>query len=157
VQGVLYGIKPAVTAIYRIGKRALQGPLHWVIAVAALLAIAVGKIGFPYIVLCAAVVGLVAGRIKPELFSESDDHSPGSGGERHVSVIDDDTPTPEHARFNVRRLLTLSLIALGLWVLLMAALSILFGWQSTLTQMGWFFTKAALVTFGGAYAVLRTG
>jgi chromate transporter len=69
-------------------------------------------------------------------------------------VIDDDTPAPEHARFSWGRLLGLLLVGAALWLLPMGVLMATFGWQGTLTQMGWFFTKAALLTFGGAYAVL---
>jgi chromate transporter len=71
-----------------------------------------------------------------------------------AALIDDDTPTPEHARFNKRRLLGIAFIGLALWLLPMAFLFAQFGWSGTLTQMGWFFSKAALLTFGGAYAVL---
>ncbi|MDP3288613.1 MAG: chromate transporter, partial [Methyloversatilis sp.] len=69
-------------------------------------------------------------------------------------LIDDDTPTPEHARFRWARLARVVVIGALLWVIPMALLTMFFGWSHTLTQMAWFFTKAALLTFGGAYAVL---
>jgi chromate transporter len=69
-------------------------------------------------------------------------------------VIGDTTPTPPHARFKKSRLLQVLLAGLALWLLPMAALVAWQGWQGTLTQMAWFFSKAALMTFGGAYAVL---
>ena len=69
-------------------------------------------------------------------------------------MIDDNTPSPEHARFKRSRLLWVLSAGALLWALPMAVLWLSQGWQHTLTQMGWFFTKAALLTFGGAYAVL---
>ncbi len=68
--------------------------------------------------------------------------------------MDDDTPTPPHALFKVSRLVAVLLAGAALWLLPMAALMLRYGWSGTLTQMGWFFTKAALLTFGGAYAGL---
>ncbi|MDX2507163.1 MAG: chromate transporter, partial [Gammaproteobacteria bacterium] len=67
---------------------------------------------------------------------------------------DDDTPVPEHARFKWSRLIVFARVGLFIWGAVMAMLATAYGWQGTLTQMGWFFTKAAFVTFGGAYAVL---
>ena len=69
-------------------------------------------------------------------------------------MIDDDTPTPPHARFSRSHLIKILTIGLGLWLLAMGVLIATQGLHGTLTQMGWFFTKAALLTFGGAYAVL---
>jgi chromate transporter len=70
------------------------------------------------------------------------------------ALIDDHTPVPEHARYRPRRLAAIALTGLGLWLAAMALLLAASGWEGTLTRMGWFFTKAALLTFGGAYAVL---
>jgi chromate transporter len=69
-------------------------------------------------------------------------------------VIDDGTPPPEHARFRWSRFARVVAVGALLWLVPMGALLVAFGWDHTLTQMGWFFTKAALLTFGGAYAVL---
>jgi len=69
-------------------------------------------------------------------------------------LIDDHTPTPEHARFSKKRLACVVLTGVLLWVEPMGLLTLTLGWANTFTQMGWFFTKAALMTFGGAYAVL---
>jgi chromate transporter len=71
-----------------------------------------------------------------------------------AAVIDDHTPTPEHARFRPGALARVLIVGIGLWLGLMAGLLTRYGVEGTLTQMGWFFTKAALLTFGGAYAVL---
>ena len=70
------------------------------------------------------------------------------------AIIDDHTPVPNYAKFNWGRLISFIVIGVGLWIGVMAFLYFKFGWENTLTQMGVFFSKAALVTFGGAYAVL---
>ncbi|PCR95636.1 chromate transporter [Pseudomonas fluorescens] len=157
VAGVFYGIKPAVTAIvlhaaHRIGSRALKNSWLWAIAGAAFVAIFAFNVPFPLIVLGAALIGYFGGRWAPQRFN----HGGHRGSEKTFgpALIDDDTPTPEHARFSLPRLLRLALVGALLWCLPMALLTALFGWGGTFTQMGWFFTKAALLTFGGAYAVL---
>ncbi|AXI61044.1 chromate transporter [Pseudomonas kribbensis] len=157
VAGVFYGIKPAVTAIvlhaaHRIGSRALKNGWLWVIAGAAFVAIFAFNVPFPLIVLGAAVIGYFGGRWAPQRFNNGGHR--GSEKSFGPALIDDDTPPPEHARFSLPRLLRLVLIGGLLWCLPMALLTALFGWDGTFTQMGWFFTKAALLTFGGAYAVL---
>jgi chromate transporter len=158
VAGLFYGIKPAVTAIvvqaaHRIGSRALKNNWLWAIAAASFVAIFALNLPFPLIVLGAAVIGYFGGRFSPEKFSIGGGH--GTAKQSYgPALIDDDTPTPEHARFRWPRLAMLAVIGAALWALPMGLLTALFGWEGTLTQMGWFFTKAALLTFGGAYAVL---
>jgi len=81
----------------------------------------------------------------------------GHGGAKKdygAALIDDETPTPEHARFSWKKLLKVALVGLGIWSAVMVALIGIYGWHGAFTQMAWFFTKAALMTFGGAYAVL---
>ena len=157
VAGILYGIKPAVTAIvlfaaYRIGSRALKNTVLWSIAAAAFVAIFVFELPFPWIILGAGIVGAVGGRLSPEKFVSGGHQS--AKAEFGPAIIDDHTPTPEHARFTWPRLLRVAVIGVGLWALVMAFLIAQVGMDSVLTKMGWFFTKAALLTFGGAYAVL---
>jgi chromate transporter len=158
VAGVLYGIKPAVTAIvvfaaYRIGSRALRNALLWAVAAAAFMAIFAFRVPFPWIVLAAGVIGLVGGRVAPDRFRAGGGH--GAGAKDYGSaVIGDDTPTPAHARFQLWRVVIVTTVGLALAVLPLGALAWSGGWSGTFTQMGWFFTKAALLTFGGAYAVL---
>ncbi|CAH0146260.1 Chromate transport protein [Pseudomonas sp. Bi123] len=157
VAGLFYGIKPAVTAIvvqaaHRIGSRALKNNWLWGIAAASFTAIFVFNVPFPLIVLGAAIIGYFGGRLAPERF-RTGGHSAAKKS-FGPALIDDDTPTPEHARFSSFKLLRLSLVGAVLWGLPMGVLTALFGWDGTLAQMGWFFTKAALLTFGGAYAVL---
>lgn len=158
VAGLFYGIKPAVTAIvvhaaHRIGSRALKNPWLWSIAGAAFIAIAGFDVPFPAIVVMAALIGFVGGRYSPNTFHAGGSH----GAAQHAygpALIDDHTPTPEHARFRWNRFLLVALMGALLWLLPMGLLATMYGVSHTLTQMAWFFTKAALLTFGGAYAVL---
>ncbi len=158
VSGLFYGIKPAVTAIvaqaaHRIGSRALKNNTLWAIAAASFIAIFALDVPFPIIVAGAACIGYVGGKFSPQSFK--------TGGAQHETdksygpaFIDDHTPTPDHALFSWIRLLKVLIIGLLLWLMPMALMTAHYGWDHTLTQMGWFFTKAALLTFGGAYAVL---
>jgi len=158
VEGILYGIKPAVTAIvvfaaYRIGSRALRNNVLRMMAVLAFIAIFALDIPFPYIVLAAGIIGYLGSRLSPEYFKAGAGH--GASQETYgPAIIDDDTPPPEHAKFKWSRFIVFLLIGLFIGGVAMVMLFNAYGWQGTLTQMGWFFTKAALVTFGGAYAVL---
>lgn len=170
VAGLFYGIKPAVAAIvlhavWRIGSRTLRHPakvpLLWAIAIASFVAIAWLKVPFPAVVLAAAAVGVAGGAWAPGQFAP--------GGAAHAApataaggaapavqdaLIGDHTPTPAHAQFRPARLALVAAAGALLWLLPMALLVAAQGWDGTLAQMGWFFTKAALLTFGGAYAVL---
>ncbi len=158
VAGIFYGIKPAVTALvvhaaHRIGGRALKNGWMWAIAAAAFVAIFALRVPFPFIVLAAAMVGYFGAKVAPQVFALGGGHGSAKAG-FGKALIDDDTPTPAHAVFKRSRLLTVLAVGLGLWLAAMAVLIATHGVQGTLTQMGWFFTKAALLTFGGAYAVL---
>ena len=159
VAGLFYGIKPAVTAIvlqatHRIGSRALKNGWLWSIAAAAFVAIFALNIPFPAIIAGAALIGYAGGRYTPDKFKLGGDGHGQSAKSFGPALIDDDTPTPLHARFRWLGLLKVALVGGLLWLLPMALLMACYGWNHTLTQMGWFFTKAALLTFGGAYAVL---
>ena len=162
VAGLFYGIKPAVAAIvlqavHRIGSKTLrqpaQAPLLWAVAGFSFVAIALLKIPFPWVVAAAALTGWLGARRWPAQFAPRGGHGRVVEVER-AALIDDHTPTPEHARFSRRRLGRVVAVGALLWLLPMALLAIWQGWQGTLAQMGWFFSKAALLTFGGAYAVL---
>ncbi len=158
VAGILYGIKPAVVAIvlhaaWRIGSRTLKGPVLWAIAALAFVAIFALSVPFPAIVAAAGIVGYVGGRVAPKAFAVGGGHAAG-GGPHARAVIDDDTPTPPHARFRGSRLAWIVGSCVLLWLFALAMLVASYGPGATLPRMGWFFTKAALLTFGGAYAVL---
>ena len=153
VEGILYGIKPAVTAIvlfaaYRIGSKALSNNVLKVLAVLAFIAIYKFEIPFPYIVLSAALIGYLGAQFSPSTFTTGSHH--GEGKDSYgPALIDDDTPVPEHAKFKWSRLITFLVVGVSIGLAVMGLLS-----DDTLRNMGEFFTKAALVTFGGAYAVL---
>ena len=162
VAGLFYGMKPAVAAIvlqavYRIGSKSLgnpiKAPVPWAVAAISFIAIAVLGIPFPWVVLGAALTGGLCATFAPGQFAIGGAHGTVQG--THApALIDDDTPTPAHARFKKSRLATVLLIGAVLWLLPMGALVAWQGWGGALSQMSWFFTKAALLTFGGAYAVL---
>ena len=162
VAGVLYGIKPAVVAIVlfaavRIGSRALKNKALWAIAAASFMAITLIGLPFPLIILAAAAIGYLGNRFAPNLFSDKNGHKASQKNQSKIlgkSVIDDDTPTPAHAHFGWRAFVKFLLIGLAIWLASMVTLTAVYGWQAVYTQMAWFFTKAALLTFGGAYAVL---
>ena len=158
IAGVMNGIKPAVVAIvlgaaWRIGSRTIRNWLLAAVAACAFVAIAVFKLPFPLIVLGAALAGWIGGRLRPALFQLGGAHA-AARASYGPALIDDDTPTPAHARFSWAGLVRVALIGCGIglagWLLLAA----LYGPASALAQMGWFFTKAAMMSFGGAYAVL---
>jgi chromate transporter len=158
VAGVFYGLKAAVVALvlhaaWRIGSRALKNRWLWGLAAAAFVAIFALEVPFPAIVLAAGLIGWAGSRWAPAAFTGA----AGPGAAKDLPgpfVIDDDTPTPDHARHSRSDLARVLGIGIGLWLVAMIVLLATVGWQATLTQMAWFFTKAALLTFGGAYAVL---
>jgi len=158
VAGVLYGIKPAVTAIvvfaaYRIGSRALKNEVLWSVAALAFIAIFVFDVPFPYIVLGAGLIGAAGGRWVPRKFAVGGGHR--AADKRFgPALIDDAAPAPDHAKFRWRTLLGFAMVGIVIWAGTLGVLVVYTGWQGALAQMGWFFTKAALLTFGGAYAVL---
>ena len=158
VAGVLYGIKPAVTALvlhaaWRIGSRTLRNAWIWAIAVAAFVAIFALQLPFPAIIIAAGLIGYVGGRMAPGKFAAGGGHA-GTKAGYGPAAIDDDTPPPAHARFRWTRLAAIVVVFVLLWAAALALPFLAYGWDGTLTQLGWFFTKAALLTFGGAYAVL---
>ena len=158
ITGLFYGIKPAVTAIvfqaaHRIGSRALKNKLLWGIAIASFVAIFAANVPFPAIVAVAALIGYIGGKRYPEKFTVGGGHSTSSKS-FGPELIDDQTPTPAHALFHWTRLTKVALAGTLLWATPIALLVTWFGIDGVFTQMGLFFTKAALLTFGGAYAVL---
>ncbi len=161
VAGVFAGIKPAVTAIvaqaaWRIGGRTLRNAWLIGIALAAFIAIFALQVPFPVIVLSAAAIGVIGGRLQPALFAATASH--GSVNAAHPPAkIDDNSPIPPRLQWRTRTALGYAAFGLALWLAMMGLLSAVGGAggiDSTLPQMGWFFTKAAFLTFGGAYAVL---
>lgn len=155
IAAVFYGLKPAVTAIVlaaviRIGRKALKNEVMWSIAALAFVAIYFFKIPFPIIVLGAGFIGLIGGRLSPAKFHVVSSHGDSSGG----SVLSDGQESAEHTRPSWSRALTVIAVCVVLWAAPTVVAGFVCGWQSTLFHEGVFFSKAAAVTFGGAYAVL---
>ena len=159
IAAIFFGIKPAVTAIVihaavRIGKRTIHNQaLKW-IALGSFLAIFVLNLAFPIIVLIAAAVGIWGGKRYPEYFQQSNSHGKAKDQHLGAAIIDDDTPTPLHAQFSYQKSILHSAVALTCWLIPIGILIGFYGWKTLYPQLAWFFTKAALLTFGGAYAVL---
>jgi chromate transporter len=158
IAGIFYGIKPAVVAVvlaaaHRIATRALRHPALWIVAAAAFCAIFFFDAPFPLIVIAAGLLGYLGGRVAPDVFATGAGHGAAKVA-YGPALIDDHSPLPPHARFSWPKLWAYSLGGMAMWAIAMGMLLALLGWQHTLTQMGWFFTKTALLTFGGAYAVL---
>ncbi len=168
VSGVLSGFKPVVVAIVveavlKIGGRALKRQTHFFIAAASFVAIYFLHVPFPLIVLAAGLIGLLGTRYAPKVFSaapnESKKANTGSEVELQMAaglafVIDDNAPPPAHTLPNRVRVLKILAVGLLLWALPFLALAAWRGRGSLHAQEYRFFTQAALVTFGGAYAVL---
>jgi chromate transporter len=154
VQGIFYGIKPAVVAIvlfaaWRIGTRSIKNRVLLGIAALAFIGIFFFKIDFPWIVLMAAMLGAIGGKLMPNKFKAGGGHG-ASNKDYGPALIDDDTPPPAHAQFTWEKLAVTTTIFVAIWAASMLALR----GQSSLTDIGVFFTKAAFLTIGGAYAVL---
>jgi chromate transporter len=155
IAAIFYGLKPAVTAIVlvaviRIGRKALKNEVMWALAALAFVAIYFFKVPFPAIVLGAGAVGFLGGLVWKNKFNFAAEHD----GAQKLSVISDEQESPPHTRPNFRRAILVSAICLVLWLAPTIIAGVLRGWNSTLFKEGLFFSKAAVVTFGGAYAVL---
>lgn len=158
IAAIFYGLKPAVLAIVafaviRIGKKALQNSFMWSIAAAAFIGIFFFKVPFPMIVLTAGIIGYLGGRLSDRMFSIADSHS-ATKNETASSVLRDNDESPEHAKPSLGRAIRICAVCGLLWWLPVLAFGFWRGWDHTLFREGVFFSKAAVVTFGGAYAVL---
>ena len=150
IAAIFYGLKPAVLAIVaaaviRIGRKALKNFVMWTIAAAAFVAIYFFHVPFPVIVVAAAVIGLLGGKTLPQYFR--------SENARSVDVA----PTGKAADLvkpSVRRTLKVSLIWIVVWATPLTLAGIFLGTDHSIFREGIFFSKAAVITFGGAYAVL---
>ena len=159
VAGLFFGLKAAVLAIvvqavFRIGGRALKSPAMVLIAAAAFLAIFAFDIAFPLIILAAAVIGYVGTRMGSRLFAGGGGHKAAAG----TVLSDADSALgegmPVHARPNLAWSLRISGSLLVLWLGPVLLLYLSLGPDNVFTEIGVFFSKMAVVTFGGAYAVL---
>jgi chromate transporter len=156
VAAIFYGLKPAVLAIVgaaviRIGRKALKNEVMWALAAAAFIALYFFKVPFPMIVMGAALAGFLGGKLWKEKFLVINGHGARHGSE---SIIDDHSVTPEHCSPSLSRAIAIIVVGGLLWWLPIVAAGLWLGWEHTLFQEGLFFSKASMVTFGGAYAVL---
>ncbi|MFO1139500.1 MAG: chromate efflux transporter [Paracoccus sp. (in: a-proteobacteria)] len=159
VEGLFFGLKAAVLAIVvqaviRIGRRALRNGAMLAIAAASFVAIFAFAVPFPLIVLAAGLIGYAGSRAGLPAFAKGGGH----GRIGAVQVDDADTllgeETPEHAQVNRAWALRISAVLLTLWLLPVAGLVLWLGPQNVFAQIAGFFSAMAVVTFGGAYAVL---
>jgi chromate transporter len=155
IAAIFYGLKPAVTAIVavaviRIGRKALKNEVMWTLAALAFVSIYFLKVPFPAIVLSAGLIGFAGGLLWRSKFESGPSHNSGS----MRSVISDEQESPPHTQPNLARAVRVSIVCLTLWLAPTMIAGIARGWDSTLFNEGLFFSKAAVVTFGGAYAVL---
>jgi chromate transporter len=154
--GIFWALKPAVLAIviqasWRLGRRTLKGPLAVVIAAAALLGLQGLGLPQPLLIALAALRGWIAERLRPGILVPAGPPRPAAGLD---ALHGDDTATPPHARIRPRHL-ALTLLWGGAAVALpLGLLTLVDGWNGTLATMARFFSRVALVSFGGAYAVL---
>jgi chromate transporter len=159
VQGLFFGLKAAVLvivieAVLRVGKRALKNNAMRAIAAAAFLALFFYDVPFPIIILGAGLIGYVGGRAGAPAFLAGGGH--GKLGDRQVADADSllGEETPEHAKPNLRWSLRITAVFLALWLIPVALLYFTLGSGNVFTDIAVFFSKMAVVTFGGAYAVL---
>ena len=153
IAAIFYGLKPAVTAIVltaviRIGRKALKNEVMWALAALAFVAIYFFKVPFPAIILSAGLIGFVGGLLWKSRFGNVENSTSA------VSVISDEQESLAHARPSLSRAVKVSILWLTLWLTPTMILGAVRGWDSTLFKQGLFFSKAAVITFGGAYAVL---
>jgi chromate transporter len=159
VQAIFFGIKAAVLAVVieavlRIGKRVLKNHYMYMIAAAAFVAIFFLDLPFPLIIATAALVGFIGSRIDPAHFVVIKGHQPQAGATEPAVDAMLTNGGQDHTRPNTARTLRVAVIWLTLWFVPLIALAAVLGSDNVFTQIGLFFSKLAVVTFGGAYSVL---
>jgi chromate transporter len=158
VVALFFGLKAAVLAIVleavvRIGKRALKNNVMLSLAAAAFVGIFFLDIPFPAIIFGAALIGFIGAKRDITAFQGGSGHGPGKPGAAVVdSILGDELP--EHARPTVGRALLASAVWLALWLIPVVVLLLILGRGNVFSEIAVFFSKMAVVTFGGAYAVL---
>jgi len=155
IAAVFHGLKPAVTAIVavavlRLGRRALRNGVMWAVAVAAFVAVFFLKVSFPAIIGATALIGWLGGRFLPRKFPAVAGHASATSG----TVIDDSHDSPSHTQPSWARAAKVLAVSLTLWSMPVVVAGLWQGWNGVLVHEGIFFSKASMVTFGGAYAVL---
>ena len=157
-QALLWGLKPAVTALvlqaaHRMAKRTLKDRWLWLLAALSLLGTLWG-VPFPVIIVGAAAMGFYRARHRHDQPPITPPPSADTASTHSAAWLDDHSEQGQHTHHSPKRLWRALGMGLGLWALSWGLIAWLFGMGHTLTQMGGFFTQSALLTFGGAYAVL---
>ena len=157
VQAVFFGIKAAVLAVVveavlRIGKRALKNNLMLGLAAAAFIGIFFFEVPFPLIVLAAGLIGFAGTHMYPDRFAAGGGHSSNGHGAPVEAIIDD--ASLSRISPTLRRAVRITSVCVVLWLGPILSLALLLGPGHVFVQEGLFFSKMAVVTFGGAYAVL---
>ncbi len=160
VDALFYGLKPAVIAVVaealvRVGKRALKSPTQIALAALAFLALFVFGVPFPIVVVAAALIGWIGARSHPEQFPSVSRHAAKSASES-TPLVDAlfESGAMRHTRPTAARAVRVVATCGLLWIAPIALVAALFGKDSVFVDEGRFFSEAAVVTFGGAYAVL---
>jgi len=159
IDGLFFGLKAAVLAIViqavvRVGSRALKNNVLRGLAAAAFVAIFFLRVPFPIIVLASGLIGFVAGRAGVAAFRGGTGHGSAGGAVVHDRDTALGEELPEHAKPNARWSLQISAAFLLLWLGPVVALLLFAGPHNVFSRIGLFFSEMAVVTFGGAYAVL---
>lgn len=154
IQGLFFGLKPAVLAlvvdaVFKIGKRALTHRLRLAVAAAAFVGLGVLHLPFPLVVLGAGLLGWWGGASGHAAFSPAQSKGP----QGHLDQMLDQA-LPDHLRPSTARAVKITAVCLTLWFAPIALAALLLGGDSVFVHIGLFFSKMAVVTFGGAYAVL---
>lgn len=156
IGGIFAGLQAAVVgivaaALIRIGAKALHTGVMVALALAAFLAIFIAHVPFPYVIVAAGLVGFVGGRLSPDRFELKSAHGTDEEGD---SAIRDDGPAGEHTATGLGRAIRVALTGLAIWIIPLVLVSLAPGAPDVVGQEALFFSQAAMVTFGGAYAVL---
>lgn len=159
ISGILYGFKPAVVAIVayaviKIGQKTFKNWLAVSLTIYAFCALYFFKIPFPLIIVSAGIIGWTASHFGNKPLSNNPANNPTQNPNRNESLVIDDTYIDARLKPSRDKMISHLLVGTALWAMPVLLLTVWQSWHGTFTQIGWFFTKAALVTFGGAYAVL---
>ena len=159
IAAIFYGLKPVVVAIVvaaviRIGRKILKNEVMWAIAALAFIAIFFAGVPFPAIIIAAGLLGLAGGRIWPAKFDVISTPAGNSKHDGESSIIDDEQEPPEHTRPSLTRAIRVASTWLAIWWTPVLLAAVVLGTNHTIFREGIFFSKAAVITFGGAYAVL---
>ena len=157
VTGLFFGISAAViavvaSAVLRIGRRVIKNPVMLAVAAGAFVGIFFFELPFPLIVAVAIVLGLIGGRLRPDIFNLIQGHDESETDDAHEALVGDDEVTLGQP--SLSRAVKVLAVGLGLWFGPVLVLLVALGKSSVFVDVAWFFSSAAVLTFGGAYSVL---